>query len=518
MDIIKAFNNNGLNIDIIIRGTPTDPLFRTSDIGNILEISNIRVVTQDFDITEKVIVQTDTNGGSQNISFLTEKGLYKVLFKSRKPIAIQFQNWVCEVIKEIRLSGEYRLKQDLACVQTKLQEAEHKIKLLEESGITENKPCIYIYNTDTTRVVPELKIGYTLNLHTRIKPYKQVCKHGKVEFTYNLINKNIKTVENFIHELLSDFRVKDEVFSLDVEEAKLILLRIINTFDIIKLPVQDRQSKIKQLIDSDNAIIYNRCDKIQTRNISIQTECDTTNITSPFVNQNEFTDIFTKFIDECCIERHDVEVASYDIEGQFRIWSKIVKKEVYHSFIDYLKTKYKYDRLKQQDQSHTVNGYIGIKLKDIIYTKLPENSDEQTFIFHACKFLPKGKVLNNDLLNAYQNWKVSVGKPICENDNDNIKKYLQSRGYTIYTTIWTPNGNGQGYYGLSLNSQIQHIKKTSTTGKNVYKVDVNTKQIIATWSTIAKAAISENICSSKLSRSIKNNIIFNDDYYYATNL
>ena len=54
-----------------------------------------------------------TLGGEQDVTFLTEKGLYKVLFKSRKPIAEKFQNWVCEVIKEIRLNGKYKLEQEL---------------------------------------------------------------------------------------------------------------------------------------------------------------------------------------------------------------------------------------------------------------------------------------------------------------------------------------------------------------------------------------------------------------------
>jgi hypothetical protein len=33
--------------------------------------------------------------------------------------------------------------------------------------------------------------------------------------------------------------------------------------------------------------------------------------------------------------------------------------------------------------------------------------------------------------------------------------------------------------------------------------------------TIAKAAESENMCAAKMSRSIKNAIIFNNDYYYC---
>lgn len=47
-----------------------------------------------------------TRGGLQDVTFLTEKGLYKILFKSRKPIAEKFQNWVCDVVKELCISDK----------------------------------------------------------------------------------------------------------------------------------------------------------------------------------------------------------------------------------------------------------------------------------------------------------------------------------------------------------------------------------------------------------------------------
>lgn len=113
MDIVKAFNTNDLHTEIVIKGTINDPLFRANDIGTVLEIVNIRTSINDFDETEKVVHTMDTLGGTQNVTFLTEKGLYKVLFKSRKPIAEKFQNWVCEVIKEIRINGVYDLQKEL---------------------------------------------------------------------------------------------------------------------------------------------------------------------------------------------------------------------------------------------------------------------------------------------------------------------------------------------------------------------------------------------------------------------
>ncbi len=79
MDIVKAFNTNDLHTEVVIKGTKTDPLFRASDIGIILEINNIRMSIIDFDESEKRAVHTtDGTGRMQDITFLTEKGLYRV--------------------------------------------------------------------------------------------------------------------------------------------------------------------------------------------------------------------------------------------------------------------------------------------------------------------------------------------------------------------------------------------------------------------------------------------------------
>jgi len=130
MEIIKAFNSNNLHTEIIIKGTPDNPLFRASDIGIVLEISNIRTSINHFNETEKVVRSTYTHGGTQEVTFLTAKGLYKVLFKSRKPIAEQFQNWVCDVIEEIRLTGKYDLEKQL-------EEAKNEIVKMEETNKNE---------------------------------------------------------------------------------------------------------------------------------------------------------------------------------------------------------------------------------------------------------------------------------------------------------------------------------------------------------------------------------------------
>lgn len=83
MDIVKAFNTNDLHTEVVIKGTKTDPLFRASDIGIILEINNIRMSIIDFDESEKVVHSMNTLGGNQDVTFLKEKGLYKIYFSLR---------------------------------------------------------------------------------------------------------------------------------------------------------------------------------------------------------------------------------------------------------------------------------------------------------------------------------------------------------------------------------------------------------------------------------------------------
>ena len=528
MEIVKAFNSNELHTDIVIKGTFEEPLFRSSDIGLVLEMSNINKNIIDFDETEKVSIITNTNGGNQLVSFLTEKGLYKVLFRSRKPIAETFQNWVCQVIKDIRIKGTYTLQQQLADKEQQIQEIKHENiilqKKIEES--TDNVPTIYIWNTNTQIKTPELKIGITLNVHKRIKPYKQINKHGKIEFTTPILNVDIKIFEKVIHSVLNPYKVQDEVFKIDVEEAKLVIINFVNFIKLTQITNDsERINKIQKVYEQQNRIINNIQNNISTNEVSIQTEQIDNNFIPDEIeeirnkiidNNSERIQKFKKFIEECCIVRSDVEVSSVDILGQYRIWSKIASKEIYHDLKIFLDTLFKATRLTLQNKNQMINGYKGITLKEIIYKKQLVSSEIETFIFHSTIFSPNGKVLHSSLLNEYISWKNNVGKGITQKEDEEIKNYLKLTNYTLFTTIWSSNGSGQGYYGISLKSNINNHRKTSSTGKCVEKRKNYTDELLGTWETIAKAADSEKISPAKLSRSIKLKTIFQNDYYYKT--
>jgi prophage antirepressor-like protein len=156
MEIIKSLIEDNSRFD------GNELLFRASIIGEMLEMTNIRTSIQHFDDTEKVIRITNTPSGNQGVTYLTEKGLYKILFKSRKPIAENLQNWLCDIIKEIRLNGSYNLQKQLESQKCEIEtakniEIEEKInkhKELENEKVLLNKfanigSIIYIIKVKT---------------------------------------------------------------------------------------------------------------------------------------------------------------------------------------------------------------------------------------------------------------------------------------------------------------------------------------------------------------------------------
>jgi len=133
--LVKQFN--GLNIQVY--GTYEEPLFKAKDIGDLLCIDKIRKTIENLDEECKVKINAPTGGVGTNNSdtwFLTEDGLYEVLFISRKPIAKQFKVWVRNIIKEIRLKGKYDLEEQLRLKKLETQKIiDENNKLLEEKEL-----------------------------------------------------------------------------------------------------------------------------------------------------------------------------------------------------------------------------------------------------------------------------------------------------------------------------------------------------------------------------------------------
>lgn len=84
------------------------PWFCLKDVCAVLEISKYREAANGLENDERVSMKTDTLGGEQEMTFVSESGLYALIFQSRKPVAKQFRKWVTsEVLPALRRSGFY---------------------------------------------------------------------------------------------------------------------------------------------------------------------------------------------------------------------------------------------------------------------------------------------------------------------------------------------------------------------------------------------------------------------------
>ena len=87
--------------------------FCLNDIADILCIQNSRDILKRIDQKGVDTIYTLTNGGRQELLFVNESNLYRIIFTSRKPEAQDFQNWIFnEVIPSIRKTGSYSMEND----------------------------------------------------------------------------------------------------------------------------------------------------------------------------------------------------------------------------------------------------------------------------------------------------------------------------------------------------------------------------------------------------------------------
>lgn len=87
-----------------------DPWWVARDIGDALELGNMRSSLALLDDDEKGVHAMDTPGGSQDMVTVNEPGLYSLILRSRKPQAKAFKRWIThEVIPQIRKNGRFEV-------------------------------------------------------------------------------------------------------------------------------------------------------------------------------------------------------------------------------------------------------------------------------------------------------------------------------------------------------------------------------------------------------------------------
>lgn len=106
-ELIQTFNFGTNEVRTAVKDNG-DVYFCLKDIATVLGIQDTQ--TKNFNLDEKGVekIPTPTKGGIQNITFVNEPNLYRVIFRSNKAEARQFQDWVFnEVLPTIRKTGSY---------------------------------------------------------------------------------------------------------------------------------------------------------------------------------------------------------------------------------------------------------------------------------------------------------------------------------------------------------------------------------------------------------------------------
>jgi anti-repressor protein len=152
MNKLQMFNYDGIH-GVRTVAKNGQPYFVARDICEILEIGNVAMALDRLAPNMKGINTIDTPGGKQEMSVITEAGVYKLVFTSRKPEAEKFTDWIAsEVLPSIRKHGMYAKEElldnpDLLLdVITKLKQEREEKKFLMDK-LEQQKPLVMFAET-----------------------------------------------------------------------------------------------------------------------------------------------------------------------------------------------------------------------------------------------------------------------------------------------------------------------------------------------------------------------------------
>ena len=117
-----------------------EPWFVLSDLCRILDIANPRNVAARLADDMKGVRPVDTLGGAQQMTTVSEAGMYSVVMRSDKPQSEPFRRWVTsEVLPAIRQHGGYLTEQKIEEVLTDPDTLIHLATQLKEARAAQQR-------------------------------------------------------------------------------------------------------------------------------------------------------------------------------------------------------------------------------------------------------------------------------------------------------------------------------------------------------------------------------------------
>lgn len=152
MNELQVFNNVefGSVRTMMMNG---EVMFVGKDVATILGYSNTRdAISKHVDDEDKGVAKCDTLGGTQNLMFINESGLYSLILSSKMPAAKKFKRWVTsEVLPSIRKTGSYKIMDSyliddpIKRAERWIEEQKHTLALTQK--VAEQKPKADYYDS-----------------------------------------------------------------------------------------------------------------------------------------------------------------------------------------------------------------------------------------------------------------------------------------------------------------------------------------------------------------------------------
>lgn len=261
MDLLKCFNFNDEEHKINVQGTHEEPLFQANQIAKILGIKNISNNLTGFTKNEKEIHNMDTLGGIQKTLFLTELGLYRLINRSRKPIANTFQVWACQIIKELRINGVYHLNAKNE-IEKKLMDYNYAINAHNLLLNTfDNKNVVYIFKLAEIDGKILIKIGSTGSIKEREKNISTTYGYNNILLLYAV---HCERHISFEKSLRNDEFIKKYKYSVPTKDGK-------DSRETYLVTEEEFEEIIKIIIETEKNINKN-INTLQMEEIRLETE------------------------------------------------------------------------------------------------------------------------------------------------------------------------------------------------------------------------------------------------------
>lgn len=127
MNELQTFTYNNSQVRTVDKNG--EPWFVLKDVCDILGLGTPARVAERLDEDEKGMSSIHTLGGKQEMTVISESGLYNVILRSDKPEAKPFRKWVTsKVLPAIRKTGAYNSK-DKPSKALEIKEMNAKVRL-----------------------------------------------------------------------------------------------------------------------------------------------------------------------------------------------------------------------------------------------------------------------------------------------------------------------------------------------------------------------------------------------------